>query len=145
MTRAVIEPASLAHAPALALIHAAAFPPGEQWGAEAWATQLALPGTFGFISNQGGAILARVAGDEAEVLTVAVLPEARGHGLGRALLDRAVAEARARGADSMVLEVSVANAPALRLYASAGFQTVGRRPRYYPGGTDALIQRRALT
>lgn len=144
MTTGVIEPANLAHAPALALIHAEAFPPGEQWSAEAWAAQLALPGTFGFISGRGGALLLRVAADESEVLTVAVLPEARGQGLGRALLDRAKTEARARGAESMVLEVSVANAPALRLYAAADFQTVGRRPRYYPGGSDALIQRCTL-
>ena len=141
----MIEPAGPAHAAAMALLHGLAFPPGERWGPDAFALQLALPGAFGFVSGAGGTVLARVAADEAEILTVAVAPEAQGQGLGRALLEHAMHEAARRGASSMVLEVSVANAAALALYKAAGFATVGRRPRYYPGGADALIQRRTLT
>lgn len=139
-----IEAAGVAHAGAMALLHGLAFPPGERWGPDAFALQLALPGAFGFVSDKGGAILARAVADEAEVLTLAVAPDAQGRGLGRALLDHALREAARRGAASVVLEVSTANAPALALYARAGFLTVGRRPRYYPGSADALIQRRML-
>lgn len=138
-------PANPAHAGAMAALHGLAFPAGERWGPDAFALQLALPGVFGFVSEVGGTVLARVAADEAEVLTVAVAPGAQGRGLGRALLEQAMHEAALRGAAAMLLEVSVANAAALALYAAAGFATVGRRARYYPGGADALIQRRALT
>ena len=141
----MIEPASPAHAGVMSLIHSLAFPPGEGWGSDAFALQLELPGAFGFLSADGGLILARVAADEAEILTVAVTPDARGRGLGRSLLEHAMHAAAGRGAGSLVLEVSVANPAALALYAAAGFGTVGRRPRYYPGGADALIQRRMLT
>ena len=141
----MIERACQAHAPAMALLHGLAFPPGERWGPDAFALQLALRGAFGFVAEAGGTVLARVAADEAEILTIAVAPEAQGQGLGRTLLEHAMHEAAQQGAASMVLEVSVANQAALALYEGAGFTTVGRRPRYYPGGADALIQRRALT
>ncbi len=62
------------HAAALAAIHAAAFPPGERWDAAAFAGLLATPGTFGLLDERGGFVLARQAGGEAELLTLAVLP-----------------------------------------------------------------------
>ena len=133
------------HAAALAAIHAAAFPPGERWGAAAMALQLALPGAFGWIDRAGGLVLARVAADEAEVLSLAVAPGLRGRGLGRALLERAMATAAGRGGRAMFLEVAAGNAAALRLYGAAGFAEVGRRAGYYRGGADALVLRRGLT
>ena len=141
----MIEPAGPAHAGIMALLHGLAFPPSEQWGADAFALQLTQSGVFGFVSARGGAILARVVADEAEILTVAVAPEAQGRGLGHALLRHAIYEAAGRGAVAMMLEVSTASPAALALYAAAGFRTVGRRRRYYSDGTDALIQRRMLT
>ncbi len=140
----MIEAATPFHAAALAAIHGAAFPPGARWGADAMALQLGLPGAYGFIDADGGCVLARVAADEAEILTLAVLPEARRHGLGRALLAAAMAEAAARGALSMVLEVGARNAPAQALYAGAGFGRVGLRTGYYGGGEDALILRATI-
>lgn len=139
-----LVPASPGHAPALALLHARAFPPAERWSAEAFAAQLGVPGTFGFIDGRGGFVLARCTADEAEILTLAVDPAARRQGTGRALLGTAIACARVRGASAMLLEVAAANDAALALYAAAGFSPVGRRPRYYPGGADALILRRAI-
>lgn len=133
------------HAAALAVVHAAAFPAGERWGADAMALQLALPGAFGWIDPLGGLVLARVAADEAEILSLAVAPALRGQGLGRALLEQAAATAAGCGAAAMFLEVSATNAAARRLYAAAGFAEVGRRARYYRGGADALVLRRALT
>ncbi len=139
-----MDRASSHHAAALAAIHAAAFPPRERWGADAMALQLGLPGAFGLIDARGGMVLARVAADEAEILTVAVLPEARRQGLGRSLLEAAAEQAVARGAVALFLEVSTANGPAQALYATCGFVPVGRRRRYYPDGADALVLRRAL-
>ncbi len=131
-------------APALAALHGAAFPPGEAWGAEAIRLMLELPGGFGLHRPGAGFILCRVAADEAEILTLAVPPGARRAGHGAALLAGAMAGAAARGAAAMYLEVAAGNAAARGLYAAAGFAEVGRRRRYYPDGSDALLLRREL-
>jgi ribosomal-protein-alanine N-acetyltransferase len=135
----VIEPATTAHAAALAAIHAAAFPPGEAWEAEALALQLGVPGSYGLIAAAGGMVLARVAADEAEILTLAVAVPACRRGLGRALLRAAQLEAAKRRARSMFLEVAERNAAARALYAGEGFVAVGRRRGYYAAAGDALI------
>ena len=136
--------ATPAHAEAMALLHGRAFPARERWGADAIELQLALPGAFGWIAPAGGMILARVAADEAEVLTLAVDPEVRRQGLGRALLQQAMVTARRRGARALFLEVASGNGPGRALYAAAGFVTVGCRHGYYPGGSDALVLRQPL-
>jgi [ribosomal protein S18]-alanine N-acetyltransferase len=87
--------------------------------------------------------MARVAGDEAEILTLAVAPAARGRGLGRALLQAVITKAAAMGANSMFLEVGVDNPAAMSLYAGLGFSTVGTRKAYY-NGRDALVLRLSL-
>lgn len=139
-----IEPATSAYAVAMAAIHGASFPAGEQWGPDAIALQLGLPGAFGFVAASGGFILARVAADESEILTLAVDPAARRSGLGRALVERSMAEAATRGAAMMYLEVSELNAAARALYAACGFVEIGRRRRYYGGRTDALVLRATI-
>jgi ribosomal-protein-alanine N-acetyltransferase len=92
-----------------------------------------------------GFALARVAADEAEILTLAVVPAAQRRGAGAALLQAVMRAAAARGAAALFLEVSTANDAGLALYARAGFCEVGRRCRYYADGTDALVLTRALT
>ena len=135
--------ASPAHAEAMALLHAAAFPPPDQWSAAAFATQLALPGVFGLLDERGGLALARVVADEAELLTIAVHPEARRLGIGRALLTAVLAEAARRDAETVFLEVAEINAPARALYAALAFTPVGRRTGYY-ASADALVLRRVM-
>jgi ribosomal-protein-alanine N-acetyltransferase len=142
---ATLEPAAIAHAAAMAAIHRTAFPRGEAWGTDAIALQLALPGVIGWLDRRGGMILARVAADEVEVLTLAVAPAARRQGLGTRLLDAAMTLATSRGARVAFLEVSIGNGAARTLYARAGFTPTGRRPHYYADGTDALVLRRTLT
>jgi len=137
--------ASPLHAEALAALHAAAFAPDERWPAETFAAHLALPGVFGFVSADAGMVLARVAADEAEILTIAVIPAARRAGRGRALLRAAEAHAEAGGARKMFLEVAHGNIAARALYAAAGYREVGRRKTYYPDGADALLLSRALS
>ena len=141
---ALLLSATVLHAAALAAIHAASFPPAEQWGADAMALQLGLPGAFGLYHLGGGMVLARAVADEAEILTIAVMPERRRGGLGAGLLRAAMAGAAARGAHGMFLEVAVTNLAARGLYERHGFVKVGERPRYYPGGGDALVLRAAL-
>ncbi len=134
-----MTPAQPLHAEAMAAIHAAAFCPAERWDGPAFAGQLGSPGVFGLIHPDGGVVLARVAADEAEILTLAVTPAAQRRGLGTALLRAGMREAAARGAATVFLEVSASNAPARALYAAAGFRSVGCRRRYYPDGGDAIV------
>jgi ribosomal-protein-alanine N-acetyltransferase len=123
----------------LAVLHAASFP--DPWDAAAITALLATPGTLAF-HHPDGFVLARIAGDEAEILTLAVMPAVRGRGLGRALLQAAINRAQALGAVTMFLEVGVDNPAALALYSGLGFTKVGVRKAYYAaegGSGDALV------
>ncbi len=132
-------PAAPPDAEAMAALHALAFPPPERWDAATFANQLALPSVFGFVCPEAGFVLARVAADEAEILTLAVIPAARRGGRGHALLRAAEHKAAASGARKMFLEVAPANLAARALYSSAGYAEVGRRKNYYRDGSDALL------
>jgi ribosomal-protein-alanine N-acetyltransferase len=124
----------------LAALHAVCFE--RAWDAATLADMLAGPGTFAF-AHDDGFVVARAAADEAEILTLAVAPHARGQGLGRALLQAAIGKARGLGAGVMFLEVGADNPHALALYAALGFSKVGMRKAYYEG-RDALVLRLPL-
>ncbi len=62
-----------------------------------------------------------------DVAYVGVVPEARGRGYGRALMHKAVAEARADGVARLTLSVDVRNRRAWRLYTDLGFEPHDRR------------------
>jgi ribosomal-protein-alanine N-acetyltransferase len=135
----------------LARLHALCFP-DDPWDAEALGRILALSGGFGCLAWHGdlpvGFALARDLGHECEILSLGVIPEFRGRGIGGTLLDAVVAEAGGRGLSSVVLEVAADNAAARHLYGRAGFVGVGHRPRYYRRGVetiDALILRGPVT
>jgi ribosomal-protein-alanine N-acetyltransferase len=131
--------ASPAHAAACAAIHAASFPPAESWSEAAFAELLAAPGVRGLIDEAGGLVLLRAAADEAEILTLATMEQARRRGIARRVLAAGLAWAASADARRVFLEVSEANAPARALYAKAGFTACGRRRHYYPDGSDALV------
>ena len=83
--------------------------------------------------------------DEAEIANLAVEPAARRSGAGRLLLDSALGEAAARGVRTVYLEVRESNEAARSLYASRGFDEIGRRRAYYAHPReDALVLRRRL-
>jgi ribosomal-protein-alanine N-acetyltransferase len=140
-----IEIATWHHAGVMADIHRTAFPPTEAWSRDVMLLQLGVPAIFGLIYSRFGMVLARVAADEAEILTLAVEPGQRRRGIGSALLGAAMARANGLGAASMFLEVAVTNAAARTLYAAHGFTQAGLRRHYYTDGTDALILRSTLS
>jgi ribosomal protein S18 acetylase RimI-like enzyme len=79
---------------------------------------------------------------------LAVDPDRRGAGIGRALVAAAVAEARARGARRLTLRVLAPNAPARAVYAAAGFVVEGvlREEFHLDGGyVDDVLMARDLT
>jgi ribosomal-protein-alanine N-acetyltransferase len=119
----------------LAAMHAACFP--DSWSTAAIRELFAGPGVFAFFLPDGF-ILARAAGCEAEILTLAVTPKTRRQGLGRSLIRAAAHHARELGANSLFLEVAANNIAAQALYQDQGFVAVGRRKAYY-GTQDADV------
>ena len=77
--------------------------------------------------------------DEAEILDVAVKDSMRGMGVGRTLVQGALAASRYRKAEVVSLEVRVGNDDAIALYERIGFREIGRRKRYYDNGDDAIL------
>jgi ribosomal-protein-alanine N-acetyltransferase len=85
------------------------------------------------------------AGATADIMTIAVDPRQQGHGIGRRLLDHLTGEARAAGADALLLEVRADNEAAQNLYRRAGFEHIQTRRNYYrPDNVDAHIMRVVL-
>lgn len=121
----------------LAALHGRAFTVPRPWSAAEFAGLLDSPLCF-LVSVPGGFALGRVVAGEAELLTIAVEPEQQGQGIGRGLMAAFLAEARARGAEHVFLEVAADNARARALYAGAGFVETGRRRGYYDG-VDAVV------
>lgn len=81
--------------------------------------------------------------DQAELGNVAVAADARGLGVGRRLVEAVLERVRDRGANECFLEVRESNAHAQALYASLGFESIGRRRAYYAHPTeDALVMRK---
>lgn len=77
--------------------------------------------------------------DEMQILNVAVHPDWRRRGVGRALMEEVLAEAREKGVRSVILEVRDGNANAVQLYSSLGFQRSGVRRDYYGQGRDGIV------
>lgn len=136
----------------LAVIHARSFHRG--WSETELERLLSERTTLGHVARadggRGGAvgfILSHIVQDEAEILTVAVMPAERGRGLARRLLDTHLSRLAALGAGEVFLEVDEGNVSALRLYRRAGLREVGRRDGYYRKPSEnaaALVLGRAL-
>lgn len=83
--------------------------------------------------------------EEAQIMNIAVAPQQRGRGVGRRLVELAISTARAKGAETLVLEVRESNAAAIALYEAFGFVRYFVRKGYYEGKEDALLMEKALT
>jgi ribosomal-protein-alanine N-acetyltransferase len=130
----------------MARLHAASFTLPAPWSEAEIASTLASPYCFA-LTQADGFLLGQVVLGEAELMTVAVAPEARGQGRGRALVEGFLAEARQRGAEVAFLEVAETNTAARRVYTAAGFEVSGRRKGYYRGAgqmIDAILMLRKL-
>lgn len=86
---------------------------------------------------------------EMHLLNLTVAPAWQGHGHGRALLERLETLARARGDETLWLEVRSGNARARRLYDQRGYLEQGRRRGYYPAAAsrreDAVVMKLELS
>lgn len=122
------------------------------WGDGEFHSLLTQSNVFGFsarITNGaaglGGFVLAREVAGEAEILTVAVSEKYPRQGLGWRLMLAALRETRARGGETVFLEVDEGNAAAIGLYRKLGFHQAAARKGYYNDGrgnkSTALVMR----
>lgn len=121
---------------------------------EAWTTQmltgeLEQASRYYLVAAEDGEIVGYGgllgAGDQADVVTLAVTASRWGQGIGSALLEALIAEAVRRGCAELFLEVRTDNIRAQQLYRRYGFTEIGIRRGYYqPSGADALVMRRVV-
>lgn len=143
-----IAPAAPDRSPIFAALHGTCFNRG--WRAaefEAFLHDNAVLGLEACLPSGelAGFIVVRRAGDEAEILTIAVAPALRRRGIGGALLQSIIAWLAGENILALFLEVAGDNAAALTLYRAQGFVDAGRRRAYYArtgmAAADALVLR----
>jgi ribosomal-protein-alanine N-acetyltransferase len=140
-----IRPATLADVPAIAAIERACF--SDPW-TPAGITETIQYGTArAFVVVDSGRVvaylMARISGEEAEILNLAVLPEDRRRGLARQLLTAGLAALAASRVAEVYLEVRESYAGAIALYQGFGFRPVGLRSDYYRNPREAALVLRA--
>ena len=126
------------HPEQLADLHALCFTVPRPWRADEFASLLNSPGIF-LISHNNGFALGRIAGPEAELLTIAVHPDTQNMGHGRRLIEDFLCAAGTRGAKDVFLEVAENNESALALYTKSGFIQVAKRVNYFKQITGPAV------
>lgn len=76
---------------------------------------------------------------EGSITNVAVLPNFRCNGIGKALVSAAINGAKERNCEFITLEVRKSNFPAISLYSSLGFEQVGLRKNFYSSPTEDAV------
>jgi ribosomal-protein-alanine N-acetyltransferase len=149
-----LQPLEPDDATALSHLHREDF--ARPWSEDEFAALIGDDTVIGFAARQtghgreppAGFVLARRAAGEGEILTIAVSRAHRRRGIGWLLMDAVLRQLHAERAEALFLEVDETNTPAIALYRRLGFETVGRRPNYYPaasgGASGALVMRRDL-
>jgi ribosomal-protein-alanine N-acetyltransferase len=142
-----IRPASLADVAALAELERVCF--SDPWSPAAIRETIQYETARTFVAQDSvgivGFVIARISGEEGEILDLAVLPGKRRRGIGSKLLAAVWKSVQEEGVRELFLEVRESNAAAIGLYQSHGFRAVGLRPRYYRNPPeDALVLRVAL-
>lgn len=141
----VIRPVRDQESALLASLHKECF--AKAWSEKQIIPMLAMPGAFVLVAERSekaeGFIMVRAGGGEAEILTICVVPAARGQRLGEHLITASLAHLLAYGEPispapenavkgmPLFLEVAESNQAARALYSRVGFEIVGKRPNYY--------------
>lgn len=144
----MIVPMQETHIAQIAVLEKRCF--SDPWSETSVRSELSNPLSYWLVAEEDGKLIGYVGSQsvppEADVMNLAVAPEWRNKGIGRALMTALIAQLHSRGITVLFLEVRVGNTPAQNLYRSLGFVEAGRRPKYYVNPTeDALILRKELT
>lgn len=137
-----IETMTAAHVPQIAQLERQTF--SDAWSQRSIASELENELSLWLVALDGDRVAGYIGSQtvlgEADMLNLAVSPEYRRQGIGRALVEELIARLNAH---CLTLEVRVSNAPARQLYESMGFVQVGMRKNYYEKPReDALILRK---
>lgn len=145
----MIRQATIADIDALVALEAA-FPEEDRFDRRTWRRLLAGNAAILVSESERGGLLAaavmlyRRGARKGRLYSLTVAPEARGRGLARALLSACEADAAARGASAVRLEVRASNSSALRLYESGGYRVIATLESYYPDGEAARRMEKSL-
>lgn len=120
-----------------------AWPTTPHWTRRQFEAEVYGPGSLFLVAEDaeglaGYAVVWKVP-PEAQLLDIAVAPARARRGVARELLQAVSIMARGLGCVVMTLEVSERNAAARALYEKVGFRVVGRRPKFYNDGSDAVL------
>jgi [ribosomal protein S18]-alanine N-acetyltransferase len=136
----------------IARVHAMLF--DQPWSAESLRSLLDHPATTSFVAAHGkprdvvGFVVAQIAADEAEILSVGVAPGWQRNGIGRMLVEGLMRAVQRAEVLRVHLEVAEDNQAACELYARLGFASTGRRKGYYVRANgpaaDAVTMSRTL-
>lgn len=116
----------------------------DPWSREAVAEEFSGRNPSVYYAAEAGGTVIGYAGvwlipPEGYITNVAVHPDYRRLGIGSRIIEKLVADCEAKNCPDITLEVRVSNAPAIGLYESFGFESVGVRKKYYSDGEDAMI------
>lgn len=116
------------------------------WSEQAFADACTMNYAFFYVavveSQLVGYCGSYLAADEGEITNVAVAPGWRRHNIAKQLVQKTVTQIFEKGARRIYLEVRSLNEPAIQLYQTIGFQTVGIRKKYYQyPQDDALVMK----
>lgn len=116
--------------PALLQLDSAAFQPMYQFSRREMVEVMLMCDGF-FLAETGAAVVGyvgvHVLGDMAHIPRLAVHPQRQGQGIGRFLLDQALAHCQTFGARTVRLNTQASNATSLALYEGMGFRPTGPR------------------
>lgn len=147
MKQSNIFPMQSCHVEQVAAMEKACF--SDPWPEGVIASELENPLSLWLVAADGETVLGYVGSqsviDEADMMNLAVLPEARRQGIAEQLVGELCTRLAENGIRHLLLEVRVSNEPAISLYEKLGFEQIGRRPNYYfHPKEDALILRKEL-
>lgn len=137
-----IEPVSPADCAAIASIEELCF--SHPWSSRAVSDTLSQDNTVFLKAVSGGELIGYISFqyvlDEGYINNIAVHPRFRQSGVGKRLLQAALEQGRKLRLSFLTLEVRPSNIPAVHLYTTSGFSSVGQRKNFYQDPTeDALL------
>jgi [ribosomal protein S18]-alanine N-acetyltransferase len=141
-----VEAAKRADVDAIHRIEEASFP--APWRREFFLSELTAEGRFNLVAKRGGVVIGYLFAmwilDEMHVNKIAVDASARRSGIADALMARCFEFARAKGIESISLEVRKSNVGAQEFYRHLEFESKYVRQRYYPDGEAAVVMMRRV-
>lgn len=131
------------------------FPEGIAYPEEEMRSYLEMPSAITLVAAEGKRIVGFVIADRfhsrrwsramGRIITIDVLPELQGTGIGDKMLSAAEEKLRESACDYVSLEVAVDNSRALRFYKKHGYSVLKTLPRYYMDSVDGLLMGKRLS